>query len=143
MSAAEAVDFSRGFAARAVERLRPARIIWLVTVRSDGLPQPVPVWFLWDGQSFLIYSRDHQQKLRNIRRNPQVALHLDSDGRGGNITVFSGRAELATETPPAHEVPDYLERYRDLIARNSWSPEEFAQLYSIAIRVTPTGVTGH
>ena len=29
----------------------------MTTVRSDGQPQTVPVWFLWDDEGFLIYSQ--------------------------------------------------------------------------------------
>jgi hypothetical protein len=38
---------------RAEGRLREEGIAWLTTVRADGQPQSVPVWFLWDGGSFL------------------------------------------------------------------------------------------
>jgi predicted pyridoxine 5'-phosphate oxidase superfamily flavin-nucleotide-binding protein len=36
------------------ERLREEKIAWLTTVRADGQPQSVPVWFLWDGEALLI-----------------------------------------------------------------------------------------
>jgi hypothetical protein len=41
---------------RAERRLREEQIIWMTTVRSDGQPQSVPVWFFWDGEKFLVYS---------------------------------------------------------------------------------------
>ena len=48
---------------RAERRLREEAISWLTTVRADGQPQSVPVWFLWDGGSFLIYSVEAHQAL--------------------------------------------------------------------------------
>jgi len=39
---------------RAEGRLREEQIAWMTTVRSDGQPQTVPVWFLWDDEGFLI-----------------------------------------------------------------------------------------
>ena len=33
---------------RAERRLREEQIIWMTTVRSDGQPQSVPVWFFWE-----------------------------------------------------------------------------------------------
>ncbi len=54
-------------------------MIWLTTVRSDGQPQSVPVWFLWDGETFVVYSRPGQQKLKNIGSNARaysVALRV-------------------------------------------------------------------
>ncbi len=108
---AAVVDTSTQFGHRVDGRLRQEGIIWLVTVRADGAPQPSPVWFLWDGDTFLIYSRPNTPKLRNIRRNPRVVLHLDSDRRGGDIAVISGEARIVPAGPPAHEVPAYVEKY--------------------------------
>ena len=75
------IDAGSQFGARADRRLREEVLAWLVTVRADGQPQPSPVWFLWDGESFLVYSQAGRQKVRNIERNPLVSLHLDGDGR--------------------------------------------------------------
>ena len=77
-------------------------IAWLTTVRSDG--QSVPVWFLWDGESVLIYSRSNRQKLRNIRGNPRVGLNLNCSARGGDVVRVEGTAEMMDEAPPANEV---------------------------------------
>ena len=57
--------------------LEKAYVIWFTTVRADGMPQPTPVWFVWDNGSFLIYTTPKAQKYRNIQANPKVALNLD------------------------------------------------------------------
>jgi PPOX class probable F420-dependent enzyme len=88
------IDTSTPFGARAERRLREEVIAWLVTVSPTGTPRPVPVWFLWQGESFLVYSRPDTAKLRNIERNTRVALHLDGNGRGGDIVVVTGDASL-------------------------------------------------
>ena len=75
-----------------------------MTVTGRGAPQPSPVWFLWDGESFLIYSQPGTPKLRNIAANPRVALHLNDNGTGGDVVVVSGRAQLS-EDPSADQVP--------------------------------------
>jgi PPOX class probable F420-dependent enzyme len=136
------LDTSTEFGARVSRRLREDRVIWLTTVRADLTPQPSPVWFLWDGQTFLIYSQPNQQKLRNIQQNPRVALHLDGDGMGGNIVVFTGDARVATDVPPANEVDEYIKKYR-AIARIGMTPESFAESYSVPLQVTPTKLRGH
>ncbi len=123
--------------ARADRRLREEQIAWLTTVRSDGQPQSVPVWFLWDGGGFLIYSRPNRQKLKNIGSNPRVGLHLNSDERGDDVVRVEGRAEVADDLPPADELPGYVEKYRVAIARIGYDPEGFARDYSVALRVTP------
>ena len=130
-------DTTTGAGARADRRLREVQIAWLTTVRSDGQPQSVPVWFMWDGQDFLIYSRPDRQKLKNVGGNPGVGLHLNSDERGDDVVRVEGRAEVADDLPPADELPGYVEKYREAIARIGYDPEGFARDYSVALRVTP------
>ena len=139
------IDTATEFGARVERRLREDPIIWLTTVRADGTPQPSPIWFVWDGQSFLIYSRPNTPKLRNIQRSPRVALHLDGDGRGGNIVVIAGDAGIVADAPPADQVRAYLDKYEKggYIARIGSTPRRFAQAYSVAIRITPTKLRGH
>lgn len=126
---------------RAERRLREEEIAWMTTVRPDGQPQSVPVWFLWDGETFLVYSQPKRwqgQKLRNIERNPRVGLNLNSNARGGDVVRVEGTAEIVKDAPPSTEVPEYLEKYRDSIARIGFDPDGFARTYSVAVRVTPT-----
>lgn len=122
------------------ERLRSEEVIWLTTVRADGQPQSVPVWFLWDGRSFLIYSQPGKPKLVNIAGNAKVGLHLRGTKAGGDIVIFEGTAEILDDAPPADEVPEYLKKYRSRIKAYGWTPASFASDYSRPIRITPTAV---
>ncbi len=138
-----AIDTSTPFGGRAASRLEHELVGWLVTVSPRGAPQAVPVWFLWDGgSSILLYSRPGKPKLRNIAANPQVALHLDGNGRGGDIVVLSGRA-AASDDPPADRVEAYVAKYRGLIEGNGWTPASFAADYSVPVRIDLTRLTGH
>lgn len=136
------IDLETEFGARVAQRLKTELIIWLTTVRHDGIPQPNPVWFHWDGTSFLIYSQPDKPKLRNIARNPNVALHFNSDGEGGDIVIFAGQATLDESAPANHAVAAYVGKYREHMAAMGMTPEAFANDYSVAIRVTPTKVRG-
>ena len=126
--------------AHALDRLRREPILWLTTVRSDGQPQSSPVWFVWDEQSFLIFSIPTSQKVPNIRSNPRVALHLGDDGVGADIVTLEGAARIVENTPRVDQLPEYVEKYRGLIEEMGTNPSQFAGLYSTAIRVTPTRV---
>lgn len=137
------IDTNTDFGARVARRLREDQIGWLTTVRADGLPQPTPVWFLWDGERFLIFSQPKQLKLRNIEGNPKVSLHLDGDGQGGDIVVVSGEARVVADAPAAHEISEYVEKYRDGIKRIGMTPAQMGETYSIAIRLTPSKLSGH
>ena len=137
------IDLSTEFGSRVGRRLNVDRIIWLVTVDQNLTPQPVPVWFLWGGASFLIYSRPNTAKIRNILGHPQVALHLEGDGMGGDIVVFTGEARIDPDAPPADAVEAYIEKYAPGLERINMTPEQFAREYSVALRVTPVKVRGH
>lgn len=129
------------FGRRAADRLERELIGWLVTVNGAGAPVPSPIWFWWDGEEFLIYSQPDTPKLANIAGNPRVAVHLDGDGRGGDIVIVSGTARIGDD-PPASRVPAYLAKYAHLIAAYDWTPESFAADYSVPIRVAPRRLRG-
>ena len=134
------LDTSTPEGASAERRLREEPIVWLTTVRADGQPQSSAVWFLWDGETFLLYSQPHAQKLRNIAANPRVALHLDDDGRGEDILTLEGTAAVEPEAPPSDRVEDYLAKYRGLLDAMGWTPARLARDFSTAIRVRPSRV---
>jgi PPOX class probable F420-dependent enzyme len=122
---------------RAESRLKEEEIAWMTTVRSDGQPQTVPVWFLWDDEEILIYSQPNRQKLRNITRNPRVGLNLNTNEQGNDVVRLEGTASIDEDAPLSSEVAPYVEKYRESIARIGYDVEGFARAYSVAVRVTP------
>ena len=75
------IDTDTEFGQRVARRLESELIGWLTTVSPAGVPVPSPIWFLWDRESFLIYSQPDVPKLRNVAANPNVTLHLDQRRR--------------------------------------------------------------
>ena len=137
------IDTTTAFGQRVARRLRDETIGWLTTVGADGTPQPSPIWFLWEGETALIYSQPDTPKVRNIERNPRVALNLDGDGRGGDIVVLTGEARVDRAAPAARDYPEYLEKYRQALVRIGMTPAQFAASYSVPIRMTPAKLRGH
>jgi PPOX class probable F420-dependent enzyme len=137
------IDTSTDFGRRVERRLREETIIWLTTVTPGGQPIPVPVWFLWEDDTALIYSRPDTPKLRNIEANPNVSLNFDSDGTGGNIVQLDGEARVDSDAPPATGVAAFVEKYRQDIARIGMTPDSFAAAYSVPVRVAPGRLRGH
>jgi PPOX class probable F420-dependent enzyme len=127
---------------RFARRLAEERIGWLTTVGADGTPQPNPVWFLWDQGTILIYSLPNAARLPHIRRNSRVSLNLNSNAQGGDILVLTGDARISTDEPPADQVPAYVAKYGEAIARSFGTPANFAAQYSTPIRITPTKARG-
>lgn len=135
-------DPSTEFGARVAERLQTERVIWIVTTAADGTPQPNPVWFLWDGAEFLIYSLPNAARVEHIRRNPHISLHFNSSVDGDDVVVFSGVAREVPDAPTADQVPEYVERYKDSIQNLFENRDTFVKRYSLALRITPTKVRG-
>jgi PPOX class probable F420-dependent enzyme len=92
---------------------------------------------LWEGDTFLIYSQPGRQKLRNIGSNSRVGLHLNSNASGGDVVRIEGTAEVVQDVPPADELAEYIEKYRESIVWISFDPDGFARAYSVALRRTP------
>ena len=138
-------DPATPFGERVARRLHDERLIWLTTVDAKGMPQPTPVWFLWDEatSTFLIYSRADAKRLEHLQQNSRVALNFDGNGSGGDIIVITGQAQVSTGDPPADQLPTYVEKYRDFIASRYNTPENFASIYSVALRILPVAIRGH
>ena len=68
------------------ERGHLARI---ATVRADGSPSVVPVWFLYERGRIHITPRKHSEFGRNLRRDPRTAITIVKDDakRKSVITV--------------------------------------------------------
>src|SRR5437763_10059886 len=61
--------------------------------RADGGPQLTPVWFGWDGTSFIFSTTKDRVKYLNIKRNPSISLIVDDLEAHKYITAY-GRAEI-------------------------------------------------
>lgn len=120
-------------------RLMAEQIIWLTTVRGGSVPTPTPVWFLWDGETFVIFTQPDSQKLRNIAQNPTVALNFNTDAWGGSVAVFTGTAAVENKLPAA-QMDAYLTKYAEGIKMIGMTPERMAAEYSTFIRITPSRV---
>jgi PPOX class probable F420-dependent enzyme len=132
------------FGERASRRLRESYVAWLTTVGTDGTPQPNPVWFIWDGEAtVLVYNRPDANRLSHVAARPQVALHLDGNGQGGDIVVLAGTAHRDDSGLPPHENAEYVAKYGEGMARVSGSLAEFAAQYAVPLRIDIRRIRGH
>jgi general stress protein 26 len=78
---------------RALEaRLGRELTIWMATVRPDGRPHLVPIWFVWlDGKIYIATGND-TRKFQNLRYNQNVSLALPDTL---NVTILEGEAHVA------------------------------------------------
>ncbi len=122
-------------------RLKKEIVIWLATTNRNRRPLVVPVWFLFEGDTFLIYSLSGL-KVRNIERSNLVELHLNATFDGSDVVRVDGTAQLLKRQPPAYKVPAYVRKYSSLIKSYGWTPRSFSADYRIPIRVRATKFHG-
>lgn len=137
---ASILDLSKERDAHIDKRLHEDIIIWLNSVRPDGRPHAVAVWFLWHEGNILIFSKPNNQKLRNIQKNPNVLLAIDDTHQGADPITIEGTATLLPQGEVDVTLEDYLKKYGKHIQRIGYSAEAMAAAYSQAIRITPTRV---
>lgn len=80
-----------------VRYLSEAPTIILVTIGHDGFPHAVPMWFLVEPDgSVLMTTYGRSQKVVNVRRNPKVALLVESGTRYDELkgVLLRGEAEV-------------------------------------------------
>src|SRR4029078_8773221 len=112
-------------------------VVWLSTVRPDGTPHIVPLWFWWDGGALVSASKPGAQKVRNLRAQPSVMLALGDAEDDFDVGLLRGRAELLEK--PTHEVlhAEHLAKYAAKLATIGVTAEEYAATYSQVIRIVP------
>jgi PPOX class probable F420-dependent enzyme len=136
-------DPSTEFGARVARRLDEEVVAWLTVVDGVGTPQPAPIWFLWDGESALIYSLTGAKRLAHLRARPRVAFHLDGDGQGSDIVVLTGEVVDAPDAPSVADNPAYLAKYGERITGGWGTGENFDSIYSVPLRIRVHRVRGH
>ncbi len=131
------LDLSQARDAHYDRRLRNDLIIWLSSVRPDGRPHLVPIWYLWDGATILFFSQPHAQKVRNLRHSPHVVLALDTREDGEDVVIVEGEATFLPPGTVDTTLPAFAAKYARIMAVIGTNPAKMAASYTQAIRVTP------
>lgn len=66
----------------------------LAYVAQDGTPRVVPIGFSWNGSTIVMCTAPNAPKIRSLRRNPAVALTIDTEVHPPQILLIRGQAEL-------------------------------------------------
>ena len=66
----------------------------LAYVAKDGTPRNVPIAFTWNGSEIVMCTTKNAPKVAALRKNPTVALTIDTEVHPPKILLIRGRAEL-------------------------------------------------
>ena len=114
----------------------PARLAY---TGSDGAPRVVPIGWAWDGSHLLMWTTPKAPKVAALRRDPRVAVTIDTDDFPPKVLLVRGTADV-------EEIPGVPQGYIDA-GHKMVDDEHFAEweagvkgLYDsmVEIRITPT-----
>lgn len=70
----------------------------LATVRKDGRPHVVPIWFDLDGDTLVFTTWHNSVKAVNIRRDPRVCICVDDETPPFAFMQIEGTAALSADS---------------------------------------------
>jgi PPOX class probable F420-dependent enzyme len=118
-------------------------VVWLSSVQRDGRPHVVPVWFHWDGERIVAFSKPNARKVDNLRDKPSVMIAVGTPGPDFEVELIEATAELPG-TSAAECMPEgFGTKYRDLLRRAGLSLQRFAEVYSQPIVLHPVRFLGY
>jgi PPOX class probable F420-dependent enzyme len=75
-----------------------ARTAKLATVREDGRPHIVPIWFDLDGDAIVFGTGYGSVKAVNMRRDPRVCICVDDERPPFSYVQVEGVAQLSSDS---------------------------------------------
>jgi PPOX class probable F420-dependent enzyme len=88
---------------KVLDLLRAPSTCYLATTMADGSPQVTQVWVDTDGTDVVINTVEGHLKLRNIRRDPRVALTVSDPAKPTAYVQIRGAVtEITTEGAREH-----------------------------------------
>jgi PPOX class probable F420-dependent enzyme len=121
----------------------PVRTGKLATMRKDGRPYVVPVWFDLDGETVVFTTWHKSIKAASIRRDPRVCLCVDDETPPFAYVQVEGTAVLSNDA-------EQLQYWATRIG-GRYMGQALAEAYGkrnsmegeLVVRVTPTNIHGY
>jgi PPOX class probable F420-dependent enzyme len=113
----------------------------LATVRADGRPHVVPIWFVLDGDVLVFTTWHTSVKAKNMERDPRVSICVDDEKPPFAYVLFEGTAEMtrATSEEMLPWTTRIARRYMGNALAESYGKRN-AVIDELLVRVTPTKV---
>jgi PPOX class probable F420-dependent enzyme len=84
---------------------------FLATLQKDGGPHLTQTWVDTDGEHILINTVRGHQKVKNIERDPRVAVTVSDPARPSRYFGVRGRVLRITEEGAAEHIDELAQRY--------------------------------
>lgn len=126
--------------------LKDKKTLILTTLRKDGSPTSVPMWFVYQDGCVSMHSLKRGAKVHNVRRDPRVCLVVEGGERwaGLKAVVIQGRcAVLEDPAEVARFDAAYHQKYAGLTRPDEVLPQRVRDHYAgpwVVLKVTPERV---
>jgi len=94
-----------------LDLLRRPSPCFLATLMPDGSPQMTQTWVDTDGRHVLVNTVDGHQKVRNMRRDPRVAVNVADPEDPSRYFEVRGRVVEVTEDGAREHIDELSQRY--------------------------------
>ena len=94
-----------------LELLRKPSICFLATSMADGSPQVTQTWVDTDGENVVINTVQTHQKVRNVQRDPRVALAVCDTADPSRYYAVRGHVITITADGGAEHIETLAQRY--------------------------------
>lgn len=111
--------------AKADKRLESVQNVWVTTVRPNGRPHLVPVWFVVEAERWYFCTAPGSVKARNLQANPAIALALED---GSNPYIVEGEAR------PIEPSPAIVGKFKTKYDWDITVDSEYTQVFEVKVR---------
>ncbi len=77
-----------------VDFLSENNVARIATIKPDKTPHVTPVWYLWKNNQLLVLVGKNSVKVKNIRKNNNVAVTIDTSSAPEMGLIIEGKAEI-------------------------------------------------
>jgi PPOX class probable F420-dependent enzyme len=118
--------------------LRQPSTCYLATVMADGSPQITQTWIDTDGEHVIINSVQSHVKMKNIARDPRVAVAISAPGNPSRYIQIRGQVVSVTTDGAVDHIEMLSQKYTG--APYSWYGGR--NQVRVIIAIEPEKVTG-
>ncbi|MFI5562813.1 pyridoxamine 5'-phosphate oxidase family protein [Amycolatopsis japonica] len=114
----------------------------LAYTASDGTPRAIPISIHWNGKEIVMCTSTNAPKLHSLRRNPAVALTIDTESHPPKILLLRGTVELDHVDGIPDEYMQWNGTYEMTPEQRAEWEENVKSLYESMVRIVMTPTWG-
>ena len=113
----------------------------VATVRPDGRPHVVPIWYLWEEGRLYFETARKAVKANNLRVNPHIAVTIDMTAGGLRLkyVILEGQATLIEDSPTVRQIAERIySRYVGIEGLQTPTVQKMLNVDFVIVQLIPT-----